>query len=1145
MKLSGAKAMKKLLITLASCLYWGSAVFSASVWADDTEIYVVTNTSSGSSTAQPNVLFVFDTSGSMDDDITTIADYDPSETYADSSDPDYYYFYEQDFDFVGAVHKDYIACQALKDTIAAQPDNPVFNDRIAYWSVRTGGRGRGAGRRNERWRDITGRSASISDTSPLECESDSGVHGSNAAPTPNSYATNSSGPFTSDSSNVIDWADRDQLMAVSPHYHDYLNDSTITTTRKKTDIMKDAAKDLVDYFNGLNFGLMRFDGGSGGYVIHHFADITPAANKTAIKNSIDTLPASGTTPLTETLWEAGRYYRGDSVDYGTNSVAAATTSGSYNSPMTHECQKNHIIYLTDGEPYSDSGRDSQISTLTGNSCSHSDGATQASNTCFDEYAEWLKNTDHDSVLDDTQDITLHAVGFDIELDLLKTAAQKGGGKLYNATNATELKAAFNQIILSILNTENTFAAPAVTVNAYNNLQHRDTLYYAIFRPEITPRWPGNVKRYRVTSDAVIKDQDDNDAIDPNTGFFDDDARSFWSATADGHTVAEGGFAAEMSTARDIFTYTGSTAPSNVSLNASAHIFDDTNTAITNTLLGLPASTPAADRQVLMEWMQGDDVEFVNDPNPVHEFIADPLHSRPQVVTYGGTESSPDDTIYFGNNMGMLHAIDADDGSEEFAFMPQALLPNGHLYLENDVNVTDKVYGLDGEITIWRKENPNDADATIESGEGDHVYLYIGMRRGGNNYYALDVTNRSNPKLMWRIEGGAGDFTDLAQTWSAAKLSRILWNCDSSGENCTEKDVLVFGGGHDTIHDTTTTQTTDDTGAAVYIVDATTGALLWSAGRDFTPARHDLELSDMENSIAGDITLADIDNDGFIDIMFGIDIMGHVWRFDINSETTTAANFATGGIIADLGDYDSNSSNDAENLRRFYYAPDVALFTPRGQEAFFTISAPSGYRSHPKDTTVTDRIYTIFDPNVFEPPKDGNGAVDYTVLDDSDSDPLDTSDLFDATSALADKSTNAPHGWYKTFQGTDEKGLARATTFGGALIYTTYLPPGSTGGSTVICGGDIGSGRTYVVDALTGGGLIDNGGTVSEYIELANQGIPPAATVIYTDASETYTDGQGTQQTNRKTKPIVCVGTECFDDLLPTSNPLSRTFWREN
>jgi type IV pilus assembly protein PilY1 len=47
-------------------------------FADDTELFVGTTASGGG--VQPNILFVLDTSGSMDDSITTQPPFDPATT---------------------------------------------------------------------------------------------------------------------------------------------------------------------------------------------------------------------------------------------------------------------------------------------------------------------------------------------------------------------------------------------------------------------------------------------------------------------------------------------------------------------------------------------------------------------------------------------------------------------------------------------------------------------------------------------------------------------------------------------------------------------------------------------------------------------------------------------------------------------------------------------------------------------------------------------------------------------------------------------------------------------------------------------------------------------------------------------------------
>ena len=60
----------------------------------------------------------------------------------------------------------------------------------------------------------------------------------------------------------------------------------------------------------------------------------------------------------------------------------------------------------------------------------------------------------------------------------------------------------------------------------------------------------------------------------------------------------------------------------------------------------------------MRWMRGYDVDLDNKENTVNDMrddvFGDPLHSRPLVVNYGGSESEQDVRIIVGTNAGALH-----------------------------------------------------------------------------------------------------------------------------------------------------------------------------------------------------------------------------------------------------------------------------------------------------------------------------------------------------------------------------------------------------------------------------------------------------------------------------------------------------------
>jgi len=90
-------------------------------------------------------------------------------------------------------------------------------------------------------------------------------------------------------------------------------------------------------------------------------------------------------------------------------------------------------------------------------------------------------------------------------------------------------------------------------------------------------------------------------------------------------------------------------------------------------------------------------------------------------------------------------IDGANGRELWAFIPKEhLSTQSKLYF--DPSAGFKHYGVDGDIVpVIADRNKN---GIIESADGDFVYIIFGMRRGGDSYYALDVTNKNSPVVKW-------------------------------------------------------------------------------------------------------------------------------------------------------------------------------------------------------------------------------------------------------------------------------------------------------------------------------------------------------------------------------------------------------------
>ena len=1073
--------------------------------ADDTEIYITKNIDTDATT-QPNVLLILDSSGSMDGDIVTVEDYDPSIIYPGTP-TNNYYLYDNNGYIPWEGEDDPpidIECLSAKDYLSdpANKDTPYYEDKYAFL------RGAYYWRREYR-----------ANTRVISCKSDSQY-------SPARYLkikpVNDDDRYTTNASKEISWNNKYTYKLVTSNYHRYLQSGPEKKTTKNK-AMIDAAKTLIDDFDRLNVGLMRFNYNSGGYVLEPFMDITQDANKKVLKAAINNIPTDDWTPLNETLEEASRYYRGQSPKYGrSEGNPAAESDGKYKSPIVEACQKNYIVLLTDGQPREDQGSDNFFNAGLAQGdikiqCRSSwSSPTHSSHTCLDETAQWLYETDHSTAsvgqtnLSGDQTVSTYTIGFDVKeaKELLTTTASKGGGAYYEAENASALSDAFSDIFIRILSNSGIFSAPAVSVNAYNNLRHREEIYYALFSPDDSQRWAGDVKKFNIKSDGNIYDKNNSIAIDPLTGFFNKASHSIWAENFDGELVSNGGFSENIPEYSSRFMYSNLT--SNNDLTASGNRVNTINVA--PELLALDSSEEV-ERDDIIDWALGRDSG--------RYFAADPLHNRPVVITYGGDESSPEDVVFTATNQGLVHAIDAQTGIELYAFIPKDMLPNLTTYYNNDVLSDNKIYGLDGPMSFWK---------TTAVGEvtPSSVHLYIGMRRGGNNYYALDVSDKLAPKFKWQITPATEGFSNLGQTWSTAKKAVVHWKCPATG--CTEsnqKDVLIFGGGYDPIHDTATAQTIDDQGSSVYMVDADTGELLWSAG---SSDEDNLTLSAMQHSMAADISIIDFDGDGVLDLAYSVDILGKLWRFDFNDAPRTAAEFASGGVIADLSA--SFTVDDTTALRRFYYAPDISY-----QGTHFAITLASGFRANPLNNLIQDRMYTIFDHNISGAPAklDDDGEpvvpaqVEYISVDEYAANGAEN--FFDATHSSASFAVN-DKGWFIDFSTAGEKVLSETTIQAGSIYFTSYIP--ATVGSAQ-CGPGIGTGRLYVRDVDSGASTLSD---KLEFIELKAQGIPSTAAIIYTK----QTHGEGEDEVF-SSKPIVCVGTECFDVI--DESPLKRSYWKES
>lgn len=1082
--------------------------------AEDVELLV--STTGGAD--KPNILFILDSSGSMTSIETTQEPYDNTATYpGDCSSGKLYWTTGNnppDCDTNNQFDTSSFVCA---QGIAQMATAGNYTDTMAqYRRTRSGWR----------WRRIRRNNNGL-----VECASDSGVHGA-GNPLEVYAQTGSNLPqFTADSSREVNWGSSPTDRIYTVYNSNYLNwyHNSPVTSMSRNQIVKTVTQNVLGSINNVNVGFMRFYNTEGGPVRRAVKDLD--SSRTQAEAEVASLPASGWTPLSETMYEAALYWRGMKAVYGgpveTDPDALQSSIPMvYKGPAEYACAKNFVVLLTDGAPTEDVGaydKAPKLPNWTATMGSSSCDGGNVNGACLDDIAEYLSKEDINPNVPGDQTVTTYTIGFKVDLPLLKETAESSGGQYYLAEDVKTLTDALTDIVANIFDRDVTFTAPAVSVNAFNRTQHLNDLYISVFRASNSVHWPGNLKKYTI-DDGVIRDALKNPAVDPNTGFFADNSMSYWTpgTNPDGPDVNAGGALANLPDPanRNVFT--------NISGNdlssAANHISQSNIGSFTGADFGLTGAAEEPTLSEIIDWTRGVDVNDVdNDPSTnTRRQMGDTLHSQPASIVYGGGgggTSSLDIVVYTATNDGQLHAINANTGEELWTFVPRELLPNMAELFDNEV-ISYKQYGIDGDIVPIVADRNNNGQ--IEPGT-DFVYIVFGMRRGGTNYYALDVTDKNAPKLKWiRNFGGMG------QTWSPAVPAVV--NVGGAPQSSPDKAVLVIGGGYDTTHDSAPHPTTPDAeGAGIYMLDIETGDLLWRAGRD---AGADLQLPMMTRSIPGAIRVLDMTGNGQADRMYAADLGGQVWRFDITSGNNRAS-LATGGVIARLGA--EGTGEGAAGTRRFYVAPDVSMFMDADHDRrYLAVSIGSGYRAHPLDKSASDRFYSLRDPDVFT--KLSQTEYDsYPIIYDSS--------LVDVTGQVGVTLMPNDRGW-KFVLPSGEKILSESRTFDDSVYFVSFEPQVA---SSDPCMAGQSINRLYRVSVVNGDPVVDldtldpydpDAADDARVTELEQGGIAPKPTFLFPSPTDPNCQGEECSP-----PPIGCVGVECFDPGFP-NNPV-RTLWTQD
>ncbi len=447
-----------------------------------------------------------------------------------------------------------------------------------------------------------------------------------------------------------------------------------------------------------------------------------------------------------------------------------------------------------------------------------------------------------------------------KVDDLLHAALNGHGDFFSATTPTAFVDALSKILASI--GEGTKFASSVGASSMR-ASSETMLYQSTYDSEL---WTGEVTGYKFV---------------PGTGSTADSVVSEWTASSKLSSLA--------ASARNIFTSKGTGggwAPTTFTW--------DGLSPEQKGLLSIPpewqppSGTPPLTSQDLLAWLRGDgskegegagkfrkrDGKKLGDivhAGPVyvgradHGFSELPGMSDTERAAYTARKS--EDTyknrlkmVYAGANDGMLHAFDASNGEEKFAYVPSTAFeklipsaPHGKLATLAAQDYAHK-YFVDGPISV--------SDAFVS---GKWRTVLIGSTgAGGRTYFALNVENPGSfgtGNVMWEFTHDELG-TAIGQA-SIVKLESGDW-------------VAIFGNGYNSTSNT----------ARLFVVNLATGTLLKMIDTKVGNAAQ-------PNGLATPAAV-DTNANGVVDAVYAGDMQGNMWRFSFKgSEDQWRVSFSNG------------------------------------------------------------------------------------------------------------------------------------------------------------------------------------------------------------------------------------------------------------
>jgi len=464
------------------------------------------------------------------------------------------------------------------------------------------------------------------------------------------------------------------------------------------------------------------------------------------------------------------------------------------------------------------------------------------------------------------------------IDDLWHAALNGHGQYFNSPDPARLRTSLGSILNDIVN--RTGSAAAVAVSNPSLLPGDNLAFTSSFN---SGGWYGELQAF---------------TVDLQTGVL--AATPEWSAQAqlDAKPIANRYIASFDGTSGVPFTATGLGAKASRLNSPNVPPGPSDNSAVVAYLRGDRSGegngTSAAQPYRARVHLLGD----VVDAEPVYVSAPRASFTDPGYSAFkSGTAAGRTKVVYQGANDGMLHAFDAATGNELWAYVPGSLVDAPLSATRPD---TSSLVGLAQQALFQHRfyvnGTPTATDVDLSNTALNQptpsapqwaTVLVGGLARGGRGYYALNVTDPT-----------AGSDADVA--------AKLMWEFPNANTNATTRNNLGFSYGVPLNVKTRAvgwvtlltsgynngSDTGGDGSGYLFVLNTATGQVLrqlrTGAGSSSSPSG----LARVSAFLASPGT------DDTVDFVYGGDLQGNVWRFDLSGASSASWNVTKLATLAD-------------------------------------------------------------------------------------------------------------------------------------------------------------------------------------------------------------------------------------------------------